>query len=129
MSLPLSLERGLVIVDCKTIDVCHADVMSTLAELRANADTYRGRNFLILDPGTSYMPTAGQVREFADSILALLNGVFPCIALVVAKPVHLGLGRMAEVFAQARRGEFRTFIDEGEARTWLAGCLEDREGA
>ena len=112
-------EEGDIIVVDATGAFGLDDISVTFAAIKSRGSDGRGFRILVRDPGSSFEPDQNGVRSF----LAIWNKIFGHmrvrIALVVARDLHYGLGRQAEVFAEHWPLEFAVFRDENEATQWL----------
>ena len=120
MKLPVLVQNDRVVVTVDPGPVEHADIMETFDFLIDQFSARPRGKLIIIDPGSDYNPSNRQMRQYADMIGHLHESGFSMIALVVSKLFHYGLGRMAEGLADFRKGRFRVFKDEKQARDWLS---------
>ena len=74
-----------------------------------------------IDQHSAFDPSKEELAQIAELFLSLLAGQDLRIAVVVSKLVHYGIGRMVEALAGTQGDRFRVFMEEEEARAWLAG--------
>ena len=97
------------------------DAKTVLSELRESDWFSSMRSFLIIDQHSAFDPSKEELAQIAELFLSLLAGQDLRIAVVVSKLVHYGIGRMVEALAGTQGDRFRVFMEEEEARAWLAG--------
>lgn len=117
--LSVDIQDDIVTINARNDEVTHANIVETLSFFVENPSAYRGKKLLIVDHGSHYDPSKVELQEFVSLVKSILGSVFPRIALVVPRAFHFGLGRMVEVFADTKEGEFRVFKDEQSARVWF----------
>ena len=120
MTFPMRIEGNIVLVDTGDVDVDQHGVVRTLEALKAESEIHRGKNLMILDPGSGYHPSMDEIRQFITLTKSLLGNPFSRIALVVPRDLHYGLGRMTEILIRSKTGKFMVFRSETDAREWLA---------
>jgi len=118
MALTYSVEdnRALVVAEG---DFTFDDIQAAFSDVRsecADSETFR---ILIVDHASAFDPSEDEVRELAKFWGRLFRGVPTRIALVVARELHYGIGRMIEVYARPTDFRFRVFREEDEGRAWL----------
>ena len=96
------------------------EIWSIFSEIRSGHDPGRPLRILIVDPGSEFNPSAADVKRVVGLWSGLFEGVPTRVALVVARDLHYGLGRMIAVFAEGIHLPFGLFREEEAARAWLA---------
>jgi len=96
------------------------EIWSIFSEIRSGHEPGRPLRILIVDPGSDFNPSAVDVRRLVGLWSGLFEGVPTRLALVVARDLHYGLGRMISAFAEDVHLPFGVFREEQPARVWLA---------
>lgn len=121
MALVRSYENGLhtVMVDGDTNVLELQELFREIARTDLNDPFPR---VLITDEGSPFAPSIADIRTIVGLWRELWSDSGVRIALIVARELHYGLGRVFEAFAGASNISFRVFRPGGEAaaRDWLA---------
>ena len=106
-------------------DFTFDDIKSAFANVRSECAGNGTCQILVIDHASAFDPSEDEVREIAKFWGGLFRDVPTRIALVVAKDLHYGIGRMIEVLAHPTEFRFRVFRDEVEGRAWLYAGGDD----
>ncbi len=94
-------------------------VASAFSEICATSQPSSSVRVLIDDGGSSFTPDTPDLKALVH-LWSGLSEVTPLrIALLVARRLHYGLGRMLGVFAEGRGFSFSVFSDRAAALDWL----------
>ena len=118
MNYSLKVEDDLALLSCET-EFTGKDALAALTEFSLAPWCQSIRKFLIVDSGSKLEFSKDEVRRISDKLRSLLVNPELRIALVVARTLHYGMGRMLEVTTGTRDRRFRVFMMEEEAREWL----------
>ena len=118
MNYTLSFVGGIGELVCRP-SFTYQDGVSALQAVLDSPWRDEMRGLLVLDEGSAFSPTA----EDIGTVVALMNRILELedvrIAIVVAKIVHYGIGRVLEARIGPRDGRVRVFLRAEAAREWL----------
>jgi hypothetical protein len=105
----------------------YEDGVAALTEI-TNAP-WRGdmRSLVILDEGSAFSPKRDEIKVVQVLMETILSDERVRIAIVVAKIVHYGIGRVFESRVGHGEGRVRVFLKEEAARQWLSVPMADLE--
>jgi hypothetical protein len=118
MTFEITYADGVAVLRC-TKDFTYEDAVRALGEVVAAPWRGEMRSLLVLDDGSAFSPTRDGVKVVGGLMDAILEGEGVRIAVVVAKVVHYGIGRMIEARTDRGSRRMRVFLSEEAARNWL----------
>jgi hypothetical protein len=95
------------------------DGLEALSEVAGAPWLSEMRALLILDEGSAFSPTRDGIRQLKVVMDRILSDERVRIAIVVARIVHYGIGRVLEARVDEGSGRVRVFLKEDAARQWL----------
>jgi hypothetical protein len=127
MNYTLGFAEGIAELACEPA-FTYEDGESALTEVIEASWRPDMRALLILDEGSAFSPTRDGLQTLAGLMDAILSNEEVLIAIVVAKVVHYGIGRVLEARVGRGTGRVRVFLKEEAARQWLAKPPSGSEG-
>ncbi len=103
-------------------------IESAFSEICASSQLPRPLRILIDDSGSSFAPDTPTLKAMIDLWSDLSEATPLRIALLVTRPLHYGLGRMLDTFAEGRTLSFSVFSDRGDAVLWLRKSETPKKG-
>ncbi len=116
----ITYDNGLATLNVSA-EAATAECVQALNEITAAPWHSEMQCVLILDEGSAFSPTReelGKIKTLLDDVLC---GPDVKMAIVVARVVHFGIGRVIEARVDAA-GRVRVFMNEQAAREWLGSC-------
>ena len=118
MNYTLGFSDGVAELRCPP-HFTHEDGVEALSEIVAAPWLSEMTSLVILDSGSAFSPTHEGVKELTGLMDEILSREQVRIAIVVAKVVHYGIGRVIEARVGHGSGRVRVFLKEEAARQWL----------
>ena len=118
MNYTLGFSDGVTELRCPP-HFTYEDGVEALSEIVAAPWLGEMTSLIILDSGSAFSPTREGVKELTGLMDEILAREKVRIAIVVAKVVHYGIGRVLEARVGRGSGRVRVFLKEQAARKWL----------
>lgn len=121
MNYALTFSDGLAEMRC-TQEFVYDDAVAALTEIVDAPWRPEMSHLLVIDEGSAFSPTREGIKTMAELMDTILESERVLIAIVVAKIVHYGVGRVFEARVAHGSGRLRVFLREEAARQWLAAA-------
>jgi hypothetical protein len=119
MKYSLRFANGLAELTCEP-SFTYEDGVKALTEVIEAPWRLDMRALLILDQGSAFSPTREGIQALVGLMDTILTNEKVLMAIVVAKVVHYGIGRVLEARVGGGTGRVRVFLKEEAARQWVA---------